>query len=53
MDKSHPSATDPEHILISDLMKHYNADARPILNKSAAVKVTFDLAFNQIVDLVS
>ena len=44
--------TDPEHILIEHLMKNYNADARPVLNKSENVKVLFDLAFNQIVELV-
>lgn len=47
------SETDPEHRLLADLMKNYNLDARPILNKSKPVEVLFDLALTQIVELVS
>lgn len=52
MDKTNPSETDPEHKLIADLMKNYDLDARPVLNKSKPVDVSFDLAFNQIIELV-
>ncbi len=52
-DKTKSTATDPEHKLIEDLMKNYNLDARPVLNKSEPIKILFDLAFNQIVELVS
>jgi hypothetical protein len=52
VDKTNPSETDPEHKLIADLMKNYDLDARPVLNKSKPVDVSFDLAFNQIIELV-
>ena len=53
MNTSRPAETDAEHRLLADLMKYYNLDARPVLNKSERVRVTFDLALTQIVELVS
>jgi hypothetical protein len=44
---------DPEHKLIGDLMKNYDQNARPILDKTKPVNVRFDLAVNQIVELVN
>lgn len=50
---SRPAETDAEHRLLADLMKYYNLEARPVLNKSERVLVTFGLALTQIVELVS
>ena len=52
VDKTNPTEMDPEHQLIEHLMKNYNQDTRPVLDKTKPVRVLFDLAFSQIVELV-
>lgn len=44
---------DVEHELIAHLFKGYNSNARPVFNKSTAVFVKLDIAYSQLVDLVS
>ena len=43
---------DPEHRLFKDLFDGYNFNARPVVNKSDAVVVRFDMAFSQLITLV-
>ena len=47
--------TDDESRLFAKLFKNYriNREVRPVRNKSSAVLVTLDLAYSQLVDLVS
>ena len=44
-----------EQELISKLFNsaNYSRDARPVANKSVAFTVTFDLAYSQLINLVS
>lgn len=53
VDKKNPQKEDPEHRLLKDLMRNYDPNVRPIIDKTKPVHVKFDLAFNQIVELVS
>ena len=41
----------PEFRLLEKLMKNYKRSIRPVVNNSA-VPVTFDIAVNQVLDLV-
>ena len=43
---------DIEHRLIKNLLYGYDKNVRPIKNKRMAIQVEFDLAYNQLVDLV-
>lgn len=44
---------DHEHKLINSLFKsNYSKEALPVVNKSEAVQVTFDLAYSQLIYLV-
>jgi hypothetical protein len=43
---------DIEHKLLHDLFNKYLKDARPVLNKSEAVEVKFDMAYAQLINLV-
>ncbi|EDO45564.1 predicted protein, partial [Nematostella vectensis] len=40
-----------EHKLITTLFKDYQRDARPVYNKSEAVRVSLDIAYSQLIDL--
>ena len=57
--KNFPSAQesrqDAELKLVHHLMKHYHQEKQilPVQNRSKPVVVTFDMAFSQLVDLVS
>ncbi|XP_048581252.1 neuronal acetylcholine receptor subunit alpha-3 isoform X2 [Nematostella vectensis] len=42
---------DVEHRLLNDLFKDYNKEARPVLNKSEAIEVQFDMAYAQLINL--
>ena len=46
-------ANDNEHRLLRDLFKNYDKDARPVFDKQKAVNVELDVAYSQLVDLVS
>lgn len=46
-------AKDYEHRLMKDLFDGYNKDSRPVFDKSKAVDVELDVAYSQLVDLVS
>ena len=42
-----------EYHLITHLLKNYDADARPLLNPNDSVPVQFDIAFKQLLQVVS
>lgn len=44
--------TDYEHKLMKDLFQDYSKEARPVMNKSEAIAVKFDLAYSQLIYLV-
>ncbi|EDO45565.1 predicted protein, partial [Nematostella vectensis] len=44
---------DIEHKLLNDLFTNYSKIARPVLNKSEAIEVQFDLAYAQLINLNS
>mgnify|MGYP000418139986 CR=1 FL=1 len=44
--------TDYEHKLMKDLFQNYSKEARPVMNKSEAIAVKFDLAYSQLIYLV-
>ena len=44
--------TDAEYELIRKLLKGYDKNVRPVKNKKDSIRVEFDLAYNQLVDLV-
>ena len=44
---------DYEHKLINDLFDGYKKDALPVMNKSIAIDVHFDLAYAQLISLVT
>lgn len=44
---------DYEHKLINDLFDGYSKDALPVMNKSTAIDVLFDLAYAQLISLVT
>lgn len=44
---------DYQHKLIADLFKGYSKDALPVMNKSEAIEVKFDLAYSQLIYLDS
>lgn len=49
-----PHLRDIEHKLLHDLfLTNYSKEARPVLNKSDVVEVKFDLAYAQLINLVS
>ena len=42
----------PEYELIRKLLNGYDKNVRPVRNKQESIEVSFDLAYNQLVDLV-
>lgn len=44
---------DYEHKLINDLFNGYSKEALPVMNKSEAIEIMFDLAYSQLIYLVS
>lgn len=44
---------DYEHKLINELFAGYKKDALPVMNKSIAIDVHFDLAYVQLISLVT
>lgn len=53
MEKDECKEEDMEHCLIHTLLKGYNKNVRPVKKKSEAIQVAFDIAYSQLVDLVS
>lgn len=44
---------DHEHKLLKHLFENYSKEARPVMNKSQAIEVQFDLAYSQLIYLDS
>ena len=42
-----------EKELLTDLLKNYNTQNRPVINESSPIVITFGVTLQQIVDLVS
>ena len=42
-----------EKELLTDLLKSYNVQNRPVMNESSPIVITFGVTLQQIVDLVS